>query len=416
MKVLIVDDEKRIVEYLKYLLDWKSLGFHKVEGFYSSKGALQYIIDHEPEILITDIRMPELSGLDLAKIIKENDLKTKVVILSGYNDFDYAQKAIRLEIADYLLKPVSSKELLPVINRIVEDVEKNENYHYLKNEDSNYFFIEGLATVSNKHEYFYESDYHKIIWSEEILPRFTKLKFFNKYLTILPADYPDIISTNLSDKLTKKNLQEIFYTAQKTTNTFEEDYLFPIELIKYVKEEKWQLVLNTIDSLDSKLVNNCWFQIDLLQVFSEKFPDLLKNIELSEMLEKKLIVNFASEYIKELMKNENTKEDMNQKMVDKMVSYMKVNYREEITLDDLSKIVFMHPVTVSRLFKATTGSNISVFLSKIRLEEAARLLEHSNLLVGDIGNLVGYHKAQYFIKLFKQQYGVTPQKYRRNLK
>lgn len=416
MKVLIVDDEKRIVEYLKYLLDWKSLGFHKVEGFYSSKGALQYIIDHEPEILITDIRMPELSGLDLAKIIKENELKTKVVILSGYNDFDYAQKAIRLEIADYLLKPVSSKELLPVINRIVEDVEKNENYHYLKNEDSNYFFIEGLATVSNKHEYFYESDYHKIIWSEEILPRFTKLKFFNKYLTILPADYPDIISTNLSDKLTKKNLQEIFYTAQKTTNTFEEDYLFPIELIKYVKEEKWQLVLNTIDSLDSKLVNNCWFQIDLLQVFSEKFPDLLKNIELSEMLEKKLIVNFVSEYIKELMKNENTKKDMNQKMVDKMVSYMKVNYREEITLDDLSKIVFMHPVTVSRLFKATTGSNISAFLRKIRLEEAARLLEHSNLLVGDIGNLVGYHKAQYFIKLFKQQYGVTPQKYRRNLK
>lgn len=416
MKVLIVDDEKRIVEYLKYILDWKSLGFHKVEGFYSSKGALQYIIDHEPEILITDIRMPELSGLDLAKIIKENELKTKVVILSGYNDFDYAQKAIRLEIADYLLKPVSSKELLPVINRIVEDVEKNENYHYLKNEDSNYFFIEGLATVSNKHEYFYESDYHKIIWSEEILPRFTKLKFFNKYLTILPADYPDIISTNLSDKLTKKNLQEIFYTAQKTTNTFEEDYLFPIELIKYVKEEKWQLVLNTIDSLDSKLVNNCWFQIDLLQVFSEKFPDLLKNIELSEMLEKKLIVNFVSEYIKELMKNENTKKDMNQKMVDKMVSYMKVNYREEITLDDLSKIVFMHPVTVSRLFKATTGSNISAFLSKIRLEEAARLLEHSNLLVGDIGNLVGYHKAQYFIKLFKQQYGVTPQKYRRNLK
>lgn len=416
MKVLIVDDEKRIVEYLKYILDWKSLGFHKVEGFYSSKGALQYIIDHEPEILITDIRMPELSGLDLAKIIKENELKTKVVILSGYNDFDYAQKAIRLEIADYLLKPVSSKELLPVINRIVEDVEKNENYHYLKNEDSNYFFIEGLATVSNKHEYFYESDYHKIIWSEEILPRFTKLKFFNKYLTILPADYPDIISTNLSDKLTKKNLQEIFYTAQKTTNTFEEDYLFPIELIKYVKEEKWQLVLHTIDSLDSKLVNNCWFQIDLLQVFSEKFPDLLKNIELSEMLEKKLIVNFASEYIKELMKNENTKKDMNQKMVDKMVSYMKVNYRKEITLDDLSKIVFMHPVTVSRLFKATTGSNISAFLSKIRLEEAARLLEHSNLLVGDIGNLVGYHKAQYFIKLFKQQYGVTPQKYRRNLK
>lgn len=416
MKVLIVDDEKRIVEYLKYLLDWKSLGFHKVEGFYSSKGALQYIIDHEPEILITDIRMPELSGLDLAKIIKENELKTKVVILSGYNDFDYAQKAIRLEIADYLLKPVSSKELLPVINRIVEDVEKNENYHYLKNEESNYFFIEGLATISNKHEYFYESDYHKIIWSEEILPRFTKLKFFNKYLTILPADYPDIISTNLSDKLTKKNLQEIFYTAQKTTNTFEEDYLFPIELIKYVKEEKWQLVLNTIDSLDSKLVNNCWFQIDLLQVFSEKFPDLLKNIELSEMLEKKLIVNFVSEYIKELMKNENTKKDMNQKMVDKMVSYMKVNYRKEITLDDLSKIVFMHPVTVSRLFKATTGSNISAFLSKIRLEEAARLLEHSNLLVGDIGNLVGYHKAQYFIKLFKQQYGVTPQKYRRNLK
>lgn len=100
----------------------------------------------------------------------------------------------------------------------------------------------------------------------------------------------------------------------------------------------------------------------------------------------------------------------------KIITYIREHYPEDITLDVLSEQVYMHPVTISRLFKTATGITVTEFISQIRLEAAADLLEHSNLLVSDIGNLVGYHKAQYFINLFKKQYGTTPQKYRRKMR
>lgn len=260
MKVLIVDDEQHIVEYLKYVVSWKSLGFETVQTTSSSSAAREYLLAEKPELMITDIRMPEFSGLDLAEMVYKEGLTTKIIILSGYSDFSYAQKAIHYGTIDYLLKPITKNDLLPVIDRV------------------------------------------KASWQDDL--RKTEL---------------------------------------------------PLESSSETAPEN----------------------------------DLIRSNELDEATRLAMV---------------------------KIITYIREHYPEDITLDVLSEQVYMHPVTISRLFKTATGITVTEFISQIRLEAAADLLEHSNLLVSDIGNLVGYHKAQYFINLFKKQYGTTPQKYRRKMR
>ena len=87
MKVLIVDDEGYMLEYLKKLTDWEKLGFSQVLTARGGSIARDILRDQKPELLITDIKMPKISGLDLVRIIEENQYPTKAIIVSGYSEF-----------------------------------------------------------------------------------------------------------------------------------------------------------------------------------------------------------------------------------------------------------------------------------------------------------------------------------------
>ena len=95
MKVLIVDDEMYMVDYIRKLIDWESYGFDTVLTAKGGSLARDLLLEHEPELLITDIRMPRVSGLDLSQMTAENNGRTKVIIISGYSDFTYARQALR---------------------------------------------------------------------------------------------------------------------------------------------------------------------------------------------------------------------------------------------------------------------------------------------------------------------------------
>lgn len=120
MKLLIVDDEIHIVNYIKHLINWKKIGFGEVYTTNKGTEAKDYILKEKPELIITDVQMPSISGLELAEIIYENKLSTRVIILSGYSDFSYAQQAIRLGAIDYLIKPIRKNDLLPVVKRSLD--------------------------------------------------------------------------------------------------------------------------------------------------------------------------------------------------------------------------------------------------------------------------------------------------------
>lgn len=122
INVMIVDDEVDILYGAQMIIDWQELGFNLCGLCSSSQEALEVFRRYAPEIVITDIRMPDIDGLMLASLIKEERSETKVIILSGYDDFKYAKTAIKIGVCGYLLKPLDEIELTILLNQLKEEI------------------------------------------------------------------------------------------------------------------------------------------------------------------------------------------------------------------------------------------------------------------------------------------------------
>ena len=136
MKIMIVDDEPKIRRGMKTLLEEQD-GFEVIGIYDNAMSSLSDMVEKQPNVLITDIKMPEYSGLDLIEKIREKDKNLYIIILSGYGSFKYAQRAIRSGVYRYLTKPTNPRELISVlreielkiegINRTVSKSEENES-------------------------------------------------------------------------------------------------------------------------------------------------------------------------------------------------------------------------------------------------------------------------------------------------
>ena len=112
IKVLLVDDEKMALDYLNDLINWEAYGFRVVGMALDGEMAIRLFKQQRPELVITDIKMPGLSGIDLASIIRESDSDVRILFLSSYADFNYVKQAIRLNVDDYLIKADLNEEML----------------------------------------------------------------------------------------------------------------------------------------------------------------------------------------------------------------------------------------------------------------------------------------------------------------
>ncbi|MEF2964889.1 response regulator [Paenibacillus sp. M1] len=126
IKMLIVDDEPVICEGLRCTIDWEALGVKVVGEAYDGLEALHLVKEHDVDVVLSDIRMEGMDGLQLAERLKGQFPKVRVVMISGYEDFEYARQAIRLGVSDYLLKPVEIEELTEVVNKIVGGIRDGE--------------------------------------------------------------------------------------------------------------------------------------------------------------------------------------------------------------------------------------------------------------------------------------------------
>ncbi len=115
ISLVIVDDEKNIREGLRDLFPWEELGITVTCAAANGKEALSYIETHGADLVLADIRMPVMDGLELARHIQNSCPKTRVVLLSAYTDFAYAKKALRLGVCQYITKPVDYQELIDTI-------------------------------------------------------------------------------------------------------------------------------------------------------------------------------------------------------------------------------------------------------------------------------------------------------------
>lgn len=139
-KVLIVDDEYYIRQRLRTCIEWEDEGFTIGGLAANAEEAFSILSDHSYHLAVIDISMPKKDGLTLIQELRENKIPLKVVILSGYGTFEYAQKAIKYGVTEYLLKPIDEDELIKSLRKIKQelDTEHNINQVYQNHFHTNY--------------------------------------------------------------------------------------------------------------------------------------------------------------------------------------------------------------------------------------------------------------------------------------
>lgn len=133
MKVFLVEDEYIVREGIKNNIDWEKNGYDFCGEASDGELAFPMISEKRPDIVITDIRMPFMDGIELSRMIKEEYPEIKIIILSGHEEFEYAKAAIQMGVEEYLLKPINGDELLQVVNRVAQKIkEENESRETLQ--------------------------------------------------------------------------------------------------------------------------------------------------------------------------------------------------------------------------------------------------------------------------------------------
>lgn len=128
--VIVVDDEEIIRKGITRFINENHPGFYVVKSFEDGKAAIEYIRKNNVDLVITDIKMLGITGLDIARYIKENDINTEVIFISGYKDFEYAQTAIENNVSHYILKPFSNERILTVLDEMYKSIAKKKDSEF----------------------------------------------------------------------------------------------------------------------------------------------------------------------------------------------------------------------------------------------------------------------------------------------
>ena len=151
LNLVIVEDESNIRDCLVHLFPWESLGIKVIASFSNGQDAFHYLSTEHADILLTDIRLPNISGLDLIRMLRETKNPIEIVILTGYKYFDYAQQAIRYRVHDFLLKPIKYDELTSVMLKIKNLLEKQNDTSTDLNDDANNTYHQKLIAMAKEY-------------------------------------------------------------------------------------------------------------------------------------------------------------------------------------------------------------------------------------------------------------------------
>ena len=143
---MLVDDEEDVIQVIIRKMNWEKLGF-TVQGYaHNGLEALEMAEEEQPDVVMTDIKMPFMDGLELSRRLKEQYPTIKIIIFSGFDQFEYAKEAIRLEAEEYILKPIDADELRAVFERIHasldQEFDEKQNINMLKN-----YYMESLPIL-----------------------------------------------------------------------------------------------------------------------------------------------------------------------------------------------------------------------------------------------------------------------------
>lgn len=210
-KVLIVDDESLIRDGLKCIMDWEEAGFSICGEAANGEDALKMILTLQPELVLMDIRMPKMQGLDVVKAAREQDYKGRFIILSGYSDFKYAQTAIRHGVEFYLTKPIDEDDLAEAVLKIKESLDNelrtSDNIELLKKKARNVILHELITGTDGIPAHLSEEDMTDMELSADVY-QIVLYENFSRTLGSPTYSFAELLKVTNRDDRTFNHLEE----------------------------------------------------------------------------------------------------------------------------------------------------------------------------------------------------------------
>lgn len=529
LKVLIADDEYKVGFLVKSLIEWDRLNLEFTEIVQDGATAYQKILEHTPDIVITDIRMPGLSGLDLIKKVTEENRPIHFIVISGYKYFEYAQQAIKYGVEDYLLKPIDEVELNSILKKIAD-----EEYSRRKEMGSADKMAKKLRNSRYiLHREFLNSIMHGTALNLEEVNRNYGLNFQNGIFRVICCKLD-------RDMGMEKNEDQANLILKKSGSLLEQSFSGCVQdfAITYQKHSMVTAILNyesekgeEADLLTEKL---CQHQMDYLSGFEHyrltlgvstecgDFTKLHVAVEMAReaaacrilfgagrkydctsisrdsvvcaedicsSIAKKLtgavetaryedityIISsafheagrrraFASEYYElagllfrryldgspfhsssppdkqweqwfdcagncssvaalstyvgqkitgDLKSYVEANQEKERKPVLSAEEFIKKNYSQKLSLEELAELGGFNMNYFSELFKKETGKTFTAYVTDVRMEEAKKLLRDTGMPVYEVAEAVGYKDPKFFSQQFIKNIGIKPMEYRK---
>lgn len=353
-KVLIVDDEIMIRRGLSRIIKWEQIGFELAGAVGDAREALKILEETPVDVLLTDISMPEVTGLELIRMAKEARPRIKTVVISGYSEFDYAIEAIKLKVENYILKPLDPQKITEIfegLRKNLDEERQNEQKDlYLQSE---YEMLRGVDTKNKGCQEEYQSKLIHLIEEgrhEEI---------------------DDFVEGLFSFLQAMDGGRARDYCLKALRNAALYFHLNPPPLFKIYR-------LDQTEAENSGIVKAC---------FSEDLHLLLGRIKDNSESTAILVSSQARRYIEE-------------------------NYEDKaLSLREVAESLGVSYGYLSTVFSKTYGENFKAYLMSVRLEKARELLMERGYKIYEIANMTGYGSSRYFTDAFKRRYGISPVDY-----
>ncbi|KAF1299495.1 hypothetical protein BAU15_02305 [Enterococcus sp. JM4C] len=462
-KVLVVDDEQAIREGLTYLIDWASYGYEIIGTAKNGKEGLQLIGEKSPDLVITDIKMPQLNGLDMIKEAKKLGHSVQAIALSGYSEFEYAKKAIQLDFFSYLLKPIDEEELIDSLERLnqqEESVHTVSLQHQLVNKLfgndaiplTGYQWVNCLRTRQPLEE--------KVLTKiKKMQVEIISLSHYGYTYQVLLCTQPEAPQTII--KKLMKSGQEVIATGWIEANQnlgvlYSEinylsrlTFLFPNQYIspgrfsrekptEYSHQEVLQQLTKSVVTAEhlkeafadyaTYFYTKLPFEEDLKWQINQDYHMIIRQVKAQATVDiQEFTVTFSTEIFEattfeELLKRFTSQltrlsaivaESLNNiDIISEILHYVNGNYIENLSLKTIAEKFNYNSAYLGKKFRRETGKSFVNYLEGIRMEKAASLLTTSNLMVYEISEQVGYKNVDYFYKKFRQYYKISPNEYR----
>lgn len=414
LKVFLVEDESIIREGLRDSIPWEQYGFSFVGDAADGEMALPLIRKTRPDVLITDIKMPFMDGLELSHIVTGEMPATKIIIISGHDDFEYARQAIEIGAMQYLLKPITRSAMQKVLTEIKEKIEaEREQSNYLKKFQTEYHEYEQL---SKRH--FFEKIFDRKLALKEIYDEAAKLGIeltapcYNIALVYLKDGEDELIRyfSRFSEYVLIKwniNVFLILIMAEndRITNLTERCSQNIQRICESSSDNEWNMsVGNYVERLS--LLSDCYEEVN--RIFSYRFLIPEEHIITSK------IVDAKNEALGEANAQLPNGIDIQAKNIIKIaITYIDENYTNDaLSLNDVASACNVSPNYFSSLFSTEMRQTFVDYVTNKRIAKAKKLLKTTTMHTGDIAQAVGYKDQHYFSVVFRKVQGCSPRDYR----